>query len=68
MNIVTLKYSENDDKSYLWFKCLGKDCLKENIEHEYLNNQIFLGNIQAYISEIAISLESLQKNKRLESL
>ncbi|MBP2544535.1 hypothetical protein [Acinetobacter guillouiae] len=48
--------------SNVWEKIVRK----ETIEHEYINNQIFLGNIQAYISEIAISLESLQKNKRLE--
>ncbi|AUM27984.1 hypothetical protein [Acinetobacter pittii] len=48
--------------SNVWEKVVRK----ETSEHEYINNQILLGNIQPYISEIAISLESLQKKKRLE--
>lgn len=43
--------------SNVWEKVVRK----ETSEHEYINNQILLGNIQPYISEIAISLESLQK-------
>ena len=47
--------------SNVWEKIVKK----ETKEHEYIYNQISLGNIRAYISEIAISLESLKKKERL---